>query len=161
MDITDRPTGPRVFLADRREGKTTQALAWLLNGQLIDTYPGWSRALVCVHKSEAQRLELQLPWHKWRKAIIWIEELDSFSRATRPGTVELAIDDAQALVSQMIRQRISSPVDVALMTFDGRPYEPADDDAIAHATSLLNREHRCEPGTCPWAHPAVVSIPWS
>lgn len=38
--------GPRVMARHRQQGKSTEALTWVREGTQIDSYPGWSRALV-------------------------------------------------------------------------------------------------------------------
>ena len=36
----------QLLAADRQTGKTTQALAWISQGERIQPYPGWSRVLL-------------------------------------------------------------------------------------------------------------------
>lgn len=40
-----------VVVRDRRQGKTTTLIDWLLEGKQTQDYPGWSRVIVCVHTS--------------------------------------------------------------------------------------------------------------
>lgn len=47
-----------VLLANRQEGKTTQALAWLTHGHPIDAPPGWSRVLVVPNTAAARYIDL-------------------------------------------------------------------------------------------------------
>ena len=53
-----------MLLHDRRaSGKTTQAMAWVSNGERIDRYPGWSRVLVVHTRVEHERLRRE--WGSW------------------------------------------------------------------------------------------------
>jgi hypothetical protein len=45
-----------VIVGDRRQGKTTHLLQWMLKGKQLDDYPGWSRALVCHSHVEVVRV---------------------------------------------------------------------------------------------------------
>jgi len=38
----------KVLVEDRREGKTTELIKWLLQGHRQEGYPQWSRVIVCV-----------------------------------------------------------------------------------------------------------------
>lgn len=46
----------RVIVRDRREGKTTELIKWLLEGKQIRLYPGWSRIIVCPLEKEVIRV---------------------------------------------------------------------------------------------------------
>jgi hypothetical protein len=41
----------RLIVKDRREGKTTELIKWLLGGKQQAGYPGWSRVIVCTNAS--------------------------------------------------------------------------------------------------------------
>lgn len=38
--------GAQAVLAERQEGKTTQLIEWLVNGEPLDVWPSWSRVLI-------------------------------------------------------------------------------------------------------------------
>ena len=41
----------KILVRDRRQGKTTELIKWLLQGREQDVYPYWSRVIVaCTHK---------------------------------------------------------------------------------------------------------------
>lgn len=60
----------------RRQGKTQAAIDWVLAGQRVDGYPGWSRVLLVHNVQEALRLrgEYNLDpkqvytLHEWQRA---------------------------------------------------------------------------------------------
>jgi hypothetical protein len=122
--MTEMPT-VEVLLAQRREGRTTQLMDWLMKGHRITSYPGWSRILVCAHKRQVVELTLnagRLAENPWRKCIFTLDDLESAARgAIRPGTVEYAIDDAEQLLWRMLPGRVGLP---ALISFTGVPYSP-------------------------------------
>lgn len=46
----------QVIVRDRREGKTTELIKWLLGGNLQRPYPQWNRVLVCAHRTAVVRV---------------------------------------------------------------------------------------------------------
>jgi len=156
MDHDARPHRTEVLLADRQQGKTAHALAWLVDGHPIDSYPRWSRALVCVNDREAADLGTRLPWARWRKCIVAFSELRSFSLAVTPGTVELAFDNVHVVLWELLYRQTHGRARTSLLTFDGTAHVQPDLEAVEHAVSMLDDSHRCEPGTCRWSTPEIL-----
>lgn len=113
------------YISGRQTGKTTKLIDWLLAGEFIPDYPGWSRVIVCVSHDEVIRLtrlvrerttDLEDKFNPrtltdLRKAIWSIDDLRTNQRgASRK--FKYAVDDAERLFEYFLR---SSP-EVITMT---------------------------------------------
>jgi hypothetical protein len=106
----------------RTAGKTTQAIAWLSNGERVRGYPGWSRVLVVQNQQMLQ----------WTKSHWWgdLEDFDHRvydlqtwlnARSVRPET-EVCLDDLDALLRGRMLGWIPGQLVAATMT--AAPWEP-------------------------------------
>jgi hypothetical protein len=111
----------KIIAMDQQRGKTTLATQWLMNGQKIDTYPGWSRVLVCANRAAVPSTSYMMPMGPWRKCVFSIDDLRSAMRgAIVPGTVEVGVDDADALIFAALRANVRP----ALVTLTGHAVLP-------------------------------------
>lgn len=103
----------RVVVAGRRGGKTTRMVAWLLEGHAIDTYPGWSRAIVCANTTQVistARMvrEATKDWPEsrslWdlRKAIWSVDDLRSVMRGMKLDDFEYVVDNADMILMRAL-----------------------------------------------------------
>jgi hypothetical protein len=66
----------KVIAAARKTGKTQQAVDWVLEGERVHGYPGWSRVLLVHNLEEVVRLRDQFSLdpkqifslHEWQRA---------------------------------------------------------------------------------------------
>lgn len=129
----------KVFVTGRRMGKTSALVAWLLKGQPIPEYPGWSRAIVCanhatvVHTTrmvrdamEAQNITGDERWIcDMRKAVWSVGDLSTALRGAAVNKVEFAFDNAELVLEYYLSGR--KP---AIITMTGELF-----DASASATT--------------------------
>lgn len=113
-----------VVVDGRATGKTTLLLDWLHAGHVIDSYPGWSRVVVCMHYDSVVPVTDQVKKRfgngPWAKCIFSEADLRSaFRGAIWPGTVEYAIDDADVMVGRYLARYISAPEAPTLITING------------------------------------------
>jgi hypothetical protein len=114
-------TDLKIIATDRGQGKTTLATTWLMAGRKIDTYPGWSRILVCANSKAVVPTADRMPHGPWRKCVFSLSDLRSAMRgAIQPGTVEVAVDDAELLMSQALGVGLWP----SLITITGRAVQP-------------------------------------
>lgn len=126
--MTADPGDLQVIVGERRTGRTSRLLRWLRDGHPIDSYPRWSRILVCAHADHVPTVH-RLAFERygqgpWSKSVFSVADLRSAWRgAIRPGTVEYAVDDADALMwSYLGVNQLPS-----LLTLCGRIFEGAGD----------------------------------
>jgi hypothetical protein len=111
----------KVIALEQHQGKTTLATTWLMNGRKIDTYPGWSRILVCAQREAVVPTTTGLPMGPWKKCVFSVDDLRSATRgAIQAGTVEVAVDDVEVLIYEALRANIVP----ALITLTGRTIQP-------------------------------------
>jgi hypothetical protein len=91
-------------------------IQWLLNGHPIESYPGWSRAIVCANNTQVLHLahaihDATQQWEgAWdlhtltalRKAIWSIGDLKSTMRGMKLDDFEYAIDNADMILAQVL-----------------------------------------------------------
>jgi len=83
----------RLLAVDRAEGKTTQAMAWLSNGDRVAHYPGWSRVLVVPNLQRVQHIRDQY-WRRLEDFDHRVYSCDEWRRAQGVHhDVEVCIDD--------------------------------------------------------------------
>jgi hypothetical protein len=90
----------RVIARGRQAGKTYDLVQWVKEGEQTDSYPGWSRVLLCHSLDEAQRIRelYDLDYrqvfgvNEWRGARLG------------PKTVEVAIDNVDLILLSLIGQ---------------------------------------------------------
>lgn len=116
----------QVIVRDRRQGKTTELIKWLLEGKEQDVYPHWNRVIVASHQSmvlHTMRMVWEYIQHEnWspcssmlphmfcdknghgpmlsdiRKAVWSMRELYFNARGVRRDAFEYVIDDADHLL---------------------------------------------------------------
>lgn len=121
--MTDEPDQLKVIALGKHQGKTMLATEWLMNGRVIDTYPGWSRVLVCTTRDAVVHTTYSLPMGPWRKCVFSVDDLRSATRgAIVPGTVEVGVDDVEPLILQALRA--GAGVTVSLVTMTGHVIVP-------------------------------------
>lgn len=103
--MSDQPTTEKghvqVVARHRRNGKTTEAVAWVLAGEATDSYPFWTRVLLVPTIEAADNARKQFPALDYRQVFAWSEW-----RRARLGAlpVEVAVDNADLLIAQTIGQ---------------------------------------------------------
>ena len=92
---------PFVVARPRRNGKTTEAVDWVLAGEPTDSYPFWTRVLLVPTIAAADNVRSQFPLLDYRHAFSW-NEWRNARLGARP--VEVALDNADILIAQTIGQ---------------------------------------------------------
>lgn len=128
----------QVVARARRNGKTTEAVEWVLAGEATDSYPFWTRVLLVPTIDAADNARRQFPALDYRQVFAWSE----WQRA-RLGAlpVEVAVDNADILIAQTIGQvaRLVTLTGAARVE-QARAGETALREAAANA---VRRLHRC------------------
>jgi hypothetical protein len=90
-----------IIVRPRQAGKTYEAVQWVLEGEQTDSYPGWSRVLLCHTLQEADRIRKDFPALDYRQVFSWREW-----RERHPGLkpVEVAVDNADLILGQVLNQ---------------------------------------------------------
>lgn len=90
----------KVIARPRQAGKTYELIQWLKGGERTDSYPGWSRILLCHSLEEAQRIRTagQLDYRQ----VFSVEEWRSARIGQKP--VEVAVDNADLVLASLIGQ---------------------------------------------------------
>lgn len=101
----------RVIARGRQAGKTYDTVQWVLAGEQTDSYPGWSRVLLCMSRGEADRVRATYPALDDRQ-VFGFEEWRRARLGRRP--VDLRVDNADMVLSQLLGQSIDG------MTITGR-----------------------------------------
>jgi hypothetical protein len=112
-----------IMVRDRREGKTTHLLEWLLEGTFINEPPYWSRVLVVMHgaaeqerlrrlvleqmrKKQVERGAVEVPDHHIDRARLAVWRFDDWHRNVlgirRDAPWTYAIDNAEAMFAQVL-----------------------------------------------------------
>jgi hypothetical protein len=116
-----------VILGDRHTAKTTKVIDWLLAGNPIPEYPGWSRAVVCPTHDRVLRITNEVRRRTegqpdsralWdlRKAIWSAVDLRSVVRGRNLSGTEYAIDDFDLMFYQVTG--VQKPPTLITMTGD-------------------------------------------
>lgn len=84
----------------RQGGKTRTAVEWVLEGERTDSYPGWSRILICHSIEESARIRADYPDLDYQQVFSWAEWAN-----VHPGfkPVSIAIDNADMILSRLLR----------------------------------------------------------
>jgi hypothetical protein len=101
-----RMDGPMVIARPRGRGKTSELIQWLVNGHLVQGWPGWSRLIVVA--DERMQKSMMDTWnHQVRplvpgglgKVVITAAELHNRVPGTRINQgIQVAFDDIDALL---------------------------------------------------------------
>lgn len=104
-----RPDATSVLVLGHAEGKTTQLVQWLIGGEVVDGWPGWSRVLVVANGDRVRSIHNGVTFHQQNlelreagcegglgKVVITIAEWTRMIRQTRD--VQWALDDAEELI---------------------------------------------------------------
>jgi len=94
----------RVIVRGRQASKTYESVQWVLAGEPTDSYPGWSRVLLCMSIGEADHVRAQFSALDYRQ-VFGFEEW----RRARLGklSVEVMVDDADLILASTLGQSIS------------------------------------------------------
>lgn len=106
---TPEPT--KWLVDDRHSGKTTKLMQWLIEGKVIEEYPGWSRALVLLSTQQLLFVREAYPGADQilrergcpgglGKVLLSRGDIRGYLRG-QP-RVELAVDDAEELFAEML-----------------------------------------------------------
>jgi hypothetical protein len=122
--------GLRALLAERQEGKTTQLVDWLVDGDPIDKWPSWSRVLIVPEKQQLMNIvsRFQVANHALRdkgcpgglQKVILTAGGYALTRL-RLADVEVAVDNAE----QLIEMQLGIRPDLVSMTGSVFGAEPA------------------------------------
>jgi hypothetical protein len=141
------------LLAGRREGKTTQLIEWLLQGESIEPWPGWSRVLIVTtaklidpirdnFRAADQQLRDRGCVGGLGKVVLSVGSYPL--HRLRLSDVEVAVDNAEDLITQQLGFR----PDVVSMT--GVPFGA--DTAHAPYKDPLGVLHLWYPVDRTWGH---------
>ena len=105
-----------LLAADRRAGKTTQAVAWVSQGERVAGYPGWSRVLVVTFPTGWDLLRREF-WgrlndfdHRVYRLREWVEAC-----GVSPGT-EVCVDDLEVAIRAADLRLLPGQLVAATMT---------------------------------------------
>lgn len=89
----------------RRSGKTTAAVEWVKEGKKTKAYPGWTRILLTIDQSEADRLrcgpDSVLDYHQ----VFTFDEWKGRGRGSGRN-VEIAIDNLDIILAQVLGRTV-------------------------------------------------------
>lgn len=93
----------KVVVNGRQSGKTFQVVQWLKEGVETDSYPGWSRVLLCHSIEEADRLrkDYDLDYRQ----VFSVREWQGAHLGRKP--VEVALDNADLVLAHLLGQHPS------------------------------------------------------
>jgi hypothetical protein len=106
--------GLLALLAERQEGKTTQLIDWLLDGETIDKWPSWSRVLIVpnprqmediVSRFRAADQELRDKGCPGGLGKVILTAGGYALTRLRLADVEVAVDNAEMLIEQQLGLR--------------------------------------------------------
>ena len=91
----------KIITRPRQAGKTHEMVQWVLEGEAVQGYPGWSRVLVCHTIQEADRIRVLYPALGYRQVFSWQEW-----RERHPGgyPTNIAVDNAELILAQVLGQ---------------------------------------------------------
>jgi hypothetical protein len=92
-----------VIVNGRQSGKTYRLIQWVKEGEQTDSYPGWSRILLCHSLDEAQRLRTQYDLDY--RQVFSVSEWQHARKGRKP--VEVALDNADLVLGMLLGQRPS------------------------------------------------------
>lgn len=113
-----------VVVTGRQGGKTTAMIQWFLNGRPIDTYPYWSRVILCptheqvvyvtnkVREATASFDENNQSTWDIRKAIWSLEDLNSVKKHHGTRDIEIGVDNMELIIEDIL----NGPISFATMT---------------------------------------------
>ena len=93
----------KVIARGRREGKTHALIEWVKEGEETDSYPGWSRVLLCHSLEEAQRIRTQYDLDY--RQVFAVNEWKTAHLGHEP--VEVALDNADIILTSLLGQWIT------------------------------------------------------
>lgn len=100
----------KFLIRDRQQGKTTDLIEWVKQGEKTNRYPGWSRILVAANMQRADQLrggdptDPNHPTGLEYQQVFFVDELLNAHRIDPD--VELALDDADTILQGMFRNRV-------------------------------------------------------
>lgn len=93
----------KVIVRPRQAGKTYGLVQWVLAGEETDSYPGWSRVLLCQTFEQANRIRQLYPALDYRQ-VFSFHEWTWTRLGARP--VEVVVDNADQILESILGQRI-------------------------------------------------------
>jgi hypothetical protein len=93
----------KVIARGRQAGKTYALVQWVREGEETDSYPGWSRVLICHSLDEAMRIhkEHDLDYRQVFSAAGWKNARLGRTR------VEIAVDNADLVLMSYFEQSVA------------------------------------------------------
>lgn len=91
----------KIYANGRQSGKTYRLIQWVKNGKKTDSYPGWSRILLCHSLDEAQRIRTQYDLDY--RQVFSVSEWQRARKGHEP--VEVALDNADLVLAMLLDQR--------------------------------------------------------
>ena len=90
----------RVIARGRQAGKTHALIEWVKEGETTDSYPGWSRILLCHSLEEAQRIRTQYDLDY--RQVFAVSEWKTARMGRKP--VEIVLDNADLVLASLLGQ---------------------------------------------------------
>ena len=97
----------KVIVNGRQSGKTHTLVEWIKEGEETDSYPGWSRILLCHSLEEAQRIR-QLYDLDYRQ-VFAVSEWKTARMGRKP--VDIAVDNVDLILTSYLGQH---PAQIAM-----------------------------------------------
>jgi hypothetical protein len=119
-----------VIVRDRREGKTTELIKWLLEGKAQEGYPGWSRVIVEPTKGMVVHADRMLKRHIADTG--WVPRVDQMLDG------RLTTKDAEHRVLADVRKAIWGMSDFNFNAVGRRDFEFAVDDLDQFISERFN-----------------------
>jgi hypothetical protein len=90
----------RVIARGRQAGKTYDLIQWVKEGKETNSYPGWSRVLLCHTLEEAQRIRTD--YDVDYRQVFGVTEWGAARLGRKP--VEIAVDNADLVLASLLGQ---------------------------------------------------------
>jgi len=90
----------KVIVNGRQSGKTYALVEWIKEGEETDSYPGWSRVLLCHSLEEAQRIR-KLYDLDYRQ-VFGVSEWKTARIGRKP--VDIAVDNVDLILASYLGQ---------------------------------------------------------
>ena len=90
----------KIIVRGRQAGKTYDLIQWVKEGEETDSYPGWSRILLCHSLDEAQRIRTQ--YDVDYRQVFSVSEWQNARMGRK--SIEIAVDNADLVLMGFLGQ---------------------------------------------------------
>ena len=125
----------KIWSGGRASGKTTAAVEWLLGGERAGRPHGWSRAILCIHDDEAERVRKVvlgktvglIRYDNFRNVRVPVYSQREWGRIDSRGPMtEVFIDNVDLFLERMLCAKVAG---ITFTTEETGPIQPQGGDA--------------------------------